>query len=136
MNEVASVAINEFTLKYVTTNALKEPSITPKPTPPRTLKRMFPVAFSILSANNGATTKIAEMEISKLPDIDPVQRDLDFYNYLKQDAPDLVLSGDTARIGRLTGQRLSVRSSGTTAYTARHSSTKASPGPEITPPKV
>ena len=69
MNEVASVAINEFTLKYVTTNALKEPSIIPKPTPPRTLKRMFPVAFSILSANNGATTKIAEMEISKLPDI-------------------------------------------------------------------
>jgi len=27
MNEVASVAINEFTLKYVTTNALKEPRI-------------------------------------------------------------------------------------------------------------
>ena len=65
MNEVASVAINEFTLKYVTTNALKEPSMIPKPTPPRTLKRIFPVAFSILSANNGATTKIAEIEISK-----------------------------------------------------------------------
>ena len=38
MNEVARVAINEFTLKYVTTNALKEPRITPKPTPPRTLR--------------------------------------------------------------------------------------------------
>ena len=49
--------------------ALKAPIHNPTLIPANTPKNKFPVAFSTNSVNKGETTKIAETEISKLPEI-------------------------------------------------------------------
>ena len=49
--------------------ALKAPIHNPTLIPANTPKNRFPVAFSTNSVNKGETTKIAETEISKLPEI-------------------------------------------------------------------
>ena len=63
MKDVARVAINELTLKYVTTSALKPPIKIPIVIPPIRQSITLPVAFSMLKANKGATTKIEDIEI-------------------------------------------------------------------------
>ncbi|MEZ5217512.1 MAG: hypothetical protein R2715_13250 [Ilumatobacteraceae bacterium] len=69
MNDVASVAMNEFTFNTVTIVPFASPTTRPTATPVTAASTAFPVWCSTCRANSGATTNTDATDRSKPPAI-------------------------------------------------------------------